>query len=684
MKTNVLLALTLLSLLSACSTFPGYRSDPTDTSRAEASVLLARGSDKLEAEEAYISETGFFIKYRAGEHVLYSSAQREATFEGSSAVPVLDLKNHSKKPWKHTPGRTSTLNILSATQWEAFRAMVREAITPGDGEHGTVIDFLSEEEYFLYYDPDGRFKSVLIQDKPPGIKVKDSFSFDELIGVSLPILEGFLNQNEIKSRQVVFDTGDYGTYSYPFVYFNLDEGEVLFVRLIPEAHAFDRPFFEGRRAQTAGHLIRSHVGGVLLRPLSSLHRLFFLMTDTAVDTVRWTSLRNIQGDPIPPVSTGPGMDLEAWEKELDKLTGSRSSKGTIRYLVDGEEFFPRLIDAMTAAEDAIHLRTYIFDNDDYAVKIADILKKRSGDIKDVRVLLDGLGTIMATMADPEYLPMGREAPLSVRAYLSDDSDVKIRQATNPWFAGDHTKTTIIDHRLAFVGGMNIGREYRYEWHDLMMEVQGPVVDILQEEFSRSWANAGIFGDLGELAYRLRPNRKRAEDVGYPVRALFTRAGDSEIFGSQLAAIRSARSYIYIQNAYFADDAILYELAKARRRGVDVRVIIPLKGNHGLMNKSNTIAANAMLANGIRVFIYPGMSHIKAAVYDGWACLGSANFDKMSFRINKEINLATSHPEAVTRLLERVFLPDFEKSVELTEPFPEKWFDFLAETIADQF
>jgi phosphatidylserine/phosphatidylglycerophosphate/cardiolipin synthase-like enzyme len=90
----------------------------------------------------------------------------------------------------------------------------------------------------------------------------------------------------------------------------------------------------------------------------------------------------------------------------------------------------------------------------------------------------------------------------------------------------------------------------------------------------------------------------------------------------------------------------------------------------------------MLEHGIRVFVYPGMSHIKAAVYDGWACLGSANWDKLSFRTNKELNIATSHAPYVDALLDRVFAADFAKSVELTEPFPVRWSDHLMEIVAD--
>jgi phosphatidylserine/phosphatidylglycerophosphate/cardiolipin synthase-like enzyme len=77
-----------------------------------------------------------------------------------------------------------------------------------------------------------------------------------------------------------------------------------------------------------------------------------------------------------------------------------------------------------------------------------------------------------------------------------------------------------------------------------------------------------------------------------------------------------------------------------------------------------------------------MSHIKAAVFDGWACVGSANFDAMSLRINREMNLATSDPDTVDDLLERLFYRDFRVSKEISEPTPVDWRHSLAEIIAD--
>ncbi len=403
-----------------------------------------------------------------------------------------------------------------------------------------------------------------------------------------------------------------------------------------------------------------------------------LLNRISISTVRMPALRG----PVAEVSNALPMDIAAFEAQLDNITGTRQTKGTIEFLVDGEEYFTRLEEAIDQASESIDIRTYIFDNDDYAMSLAEQLKQRSDELR-VRIMLDSLGNILATQVDPETLPAGFKPPLSMRMHLQQDSNITVRNLTNPWLTGDHTKTTIIDKKVAFVGGMNIGREYRYDWHDLMMEVRGPVVDQLQHNADKAWARASYFGEVANFAEFLKGKREHANPDGYPLRILQTRNFDSQIYRAQLAAIRSARSYILIENAYFADDQIMYELAKARRRGVDVRVILPTRSNHGPVNSSNQVAINQMLEHGIRVYKYPGMTHIKAAVFDGWACVGSANFDKLSLQINKELNLATSDKATVDALIDRVFLPDLMISTEINEPVSLTMTAKLAEVVVDE-
>ncbi len=407
------------------------------------------------------------------------------------------------------------------------------------------------------------------------------------------------------------------------------------------------------------------------RPISNAASLFSFALKSTSGFFRRLSINNVQmssleNTPIPDVSNGEGMDLEQWEKDLDRIVGHKSSTGKIKFLVDGEQYFSRMLQTFSEAEESIDIRTYIFDNDDYALEVADVLKDKSQEIK-VRIQIDALGNLLATQTDAESQPSGFKGPLSISSYLRKDSTIKVRNRANPhMYMGDHTKTTIVDGKTAFVGGMNIGREYRYDWHDLMMEVTGPVVDQLQYDSDKAWARASVFGDAANFLRILGGKKKRADTGGYPVRTLYTRNFDSQIYRAQLEAIRRSKSYILIENSYFADDLMTYELAKARRRGVDVRIILPTRGNHGLVHGSNQVAINTLLDHGIRVYRYPGMSHVKAAIYDGWACVGSANYDKLSLEVNKELNLATSDADTVNSLLEEVFLRDIAASEEITE------------------
>jgi cardiolipin synthase A/B len=85
---------------------------------------------------------------------------------------------------------------------------------------------------------------------------------------------------------------------------------------------------------------------------------------------------------------------------------------------------------------------------------------------------------------------------------------------------------------------------------------------------------------------------------------------------------------------------------------------------------------------VRVYVYPGMTHVKAAIYDGWAIVGSANLDKLSLRINQETNLATSDPRFVEQLARDLFAVDFAHSKEWTEAEPVGWRDYIAKIVAE--
>ncbi len=692
---RIALPVLLVALLAGCFTDKIIRKEVVGGSPLEVSLSEKEDRISMKAVEAYAGGDRLFLKYKLGKLNCYAvgtwSGRDRLTatnFSPDTTVGslILPLEQHSQKPWPDKPEGLPPIEVLSYIQWKRYLNKVIEMVSPEEKGQGTLLDVFYQE-YFLYLNSEGIPATTLIQNKPANVRTRKVLTFNELLAIAFAYLEEFLQDEGVQGKQVVFNTGDAGLYAYPFVFADLKRRFILFAEVTPASTSAGF-LFTRQDFQAATHIVGSHLA-IVVRPVSALTRLTYMILDTSydllesgVDFFTWPVESGWENEPLLPLREGPGMDLEQWEKKLDELTGSKTSYGTMRYLIDGKEFFPRFIDVVTGARKSIHIRTYIFDNDDYAVKIADIVKTRSQDV-DVKVLMDGFGTILATKVHPQTLPLGHEAPGSVRTYLEEDSKVKVRVQTNPWFTLDHSKLSVIDGQVAFLGGMNIGREYRYQRHDVMVEVRGPVVAMLQNEFDRAWAHASVFGDLAALAHRLVNKRQMPRKEGYPIRILYTRAAEPEIYSSQIEAIRRSQSYIFIENMYFTDDNIVEELIKARRRGVDVRVIIPLEGYMGPFDRNNILVANRMLASGVRVFVYPGMLHAKAAVYDGWACLGSANFDKASLKRNREINLATSHPEAVQQLLDRLFLNDFERSLELTERIPEKWSDRLAEILTDQ-
>ena len=208
--------------------------------------------------------------------------------------------------------------------------------------------------------------------------------------------------------------------------------------------------------------------------------------------------------PAPRLPEAPGTSQ--FEQLLDREKFPQAESGSLLWLVDGKQFFPELDRQIATARRSIDVQFFIFDNDDIAVRYADKLKNRSHQVP-VRVLADDFGSTFAYSAPPGTLASTDfKPPANMFSYLEDGSEVKARRILDPWLTCDHTKLVVFDGSTAIIGGMNIGREYYSEWHDLMVRVEGPVVATLQREFDRAWRKAGPMGDFAI-------DRKRTDAAG---------------------------------------------------------------------------------------------------------------------------------------------------------------------------
>lgn len=334
----------------------------------------------------------------------------------------------------------------------------------------------------------------------------------------------------------------------------------------PKTVALD-PMMAGK--SLAGTTYRSTITAAVRQPVTSARQ------GIAVFLTRQRELvaGNLPEDttPSPPIVETPG-DAD-FDRLLDEHDFRQPESGSLKWLVDGSEFFGEMDRQIASAQKSIRIKFYIFDNDDIAVRYADKLRKRSDEV-DVDVLYDDFGTATAHLSSPETEPpAGFVPPSDMKKYLENGSGVEVRRTLNPWLVADHTKLVLFDNRTAILGGMNIGREYFSEWHDLMVRVEGPVVAELAPIFDRAWDHAGPFGDLTLLAPRKEFPKPAVTGHTIPIRILRTDAGGGrhEILEASLLAIRGAKKRILIENPYFANDDIMLAVRAAAKRGVDVKV-----------------------------------------------------------------------------------------------------------------
>ena len=427
---------------------------------------------------------------------------------------------------------------------------------------------------------------------------------------------------------------------------------------------------------------RSTVGSIIRHPLTTYHlgitlsrRRGATLFDNNLPTLQAAQLFSEQA---------PRPGSPEFELHLDRAGLPDRIPGELNYHIGGREFFTAFEKELAEANLSIDSQVYIFDNDDIGVRYANLLRARAEEIP-VRIIFDDLGSTMAHGKHPSSdLPQDFIQPADIGAYLIEGkSNVLLRETLNPWLITDHTKLHIFDRKVAFLGGMNLGRESRYEWHDLMVSVKGPVVDALSSDYDQTWRRNGPLGDFA--LFLRQKDIQLEEEPGTPLRLLRTDilTARNEIVLAMQQAIRCARDRVWIETPYFSSDIIETELKAAATRGVDVRVILPGKANHQIMNAGNSVTARNLLSAGVRVYQYPEMTHLKAMVCDGWATVGSANLDTISLYINRELNVSFSESKLVSELIDRVFEPDFQTSSPLAIEDIDLKFAPLIESITDQ-
>ena len=349
-------------------------------------------------------------------------------------------------------------------------------------------------------------------------------------------------------------------------------------------------------------------------------------------------------------------------------TGNR-----VTVLRDGPDTFAATFAAIHSAQHYLYLEYYIFEDVSFnGEQLADLLIARQQQGVQVDVIYDGVGSLSTPAALFDRL---RSAGIHVQQFNPI--------STSPFSINDrdHRKILIADGQSAIIGGVNLSVDYESgsgggsspdghdapatpaapaheRWHDVDLQIDGPAVRELKQLFEQHWISQG--GAAAELIASVEALTARGDEV---VRIIGSQGGQltPRYYATLISAIRSAATHIWVTAAYFVPTHQEYRaLARAARRGVDVRLLLPSHSDSAAALAAQHSHYAQLLGAGVKIYERSdGILHSKTVVVDGvWSIVGSSNFDHRSVLFNDEVD-AVVISAATGAQLESYFQQDLQ-------------------------
>lgn len=335
-------------------------------------------------------------------------------------------------------------------------------------------------------------------------------------------------------------------------------------------------------------------------------------------------------------------------RTLTRSTGYAPCSGNaVRILRDGNDTYRDMLQAIQQAKDFILLEFFIIRNDRVGTILRQSLEERAKAGVRVYVIYDEVGSHKLPAG---YLRSLKRAGVRIssfngrRFWLSSMLRINYR---------NHRKLVVIDGEYAYLGSLNIGLEYtqtaqRPYWRDTFVNLQGPIVSQCMLSFLDDWQRA-----TGEALSLKQPQSSSPGTTHCQL--IPSGPDDAPVNPWQLFLLESAaqaQERIWLASPYFVpSEAVKEALCAAAMRGIDVRILIPRRGDNKAAQLALFTYVPDMLACGVRLLAYePGFLHEKVCVVDSSHCsIGTANLDERSLRLNFELTLLMEDPAATARV-----------------------------------
>ena len=430
------------------------------------------------------------------------------------------------------------------------------------------------------------------------------------------------------------------------------------------------------------------------RPMAALSWILALLTVPPIGLVLWwllgrshlrkqrkrrraatntiaTRIRGLVGEPdaAPERSTLAHLPLFKLPEDIRESVFPAVCGNHIDLLVDATNAYPKMLEAIRNAEHHIHLLFYIWNDDATGKEFLDALVDKARQGVEVRLLCDGMGSpaVGTSFTKPLEDAGGQVARFLPPRLLVPSPTINFR---------NHRKIIVVDAKVGFTGGINIGDEYRGAWHDLAVRIHGPAVDQLQQVFADDWYFVTDHALVAPEYFSCIAGEETDMDVACSVVASGPDAMHNAMHDALFIAMNEARRRLFIITPYFIPSLpILASLRAAVYRGVDVRVMVPAHSDLPIVRMASRSFYPGLLYGGVRLFEYQrAMLHAKAVIFDDdLVLIGSANMDNRSFKLNFEASCFLDGRE-INEDLERVFNEDLSacREVGLEEVENRPW------------
>lgn len=333
-------------------------------------------------------------------------------------------------------------------------------------------------------------------------------------------------------------------------------------------------------------------------------------------------------------------------------------------LLDGPVFFPRMLAAIDGARQQVEIELYLIEDGRCSERLADALCRAAERGITVRGLFDAygaarLGTVL------------RERMLAAGVQLRWYNPLRWRRGMRN-FHRDHRKLLLVDQCLAYVGGTGSTDEFwlpdeaRSPWHEVMVEIEGPLVGDWQQLFEQLWHARFSWRPSHQPVALSLPECPPA-GVGLGRVAYANAAQHRDIVLSLLRALKGARQRVWLATPYFLPTwKIRRALRRAAARGVEVRLLLAGRNtDHPPVRFAGQRYYPKLLRAGVRIFEYqPRFLHLKMVLVDDWVSVGSCNFDHWNLSFNLDANVEALDP-GLTQAVAASFIDDFANSREIT-------------------